>query len=84
MHCQKRYLWVDKYCITQEDHSVRAHEIRHMGQVYNGAYATICRLLWLQLIVWSPWCRQRAEIAAANGFHPGRTRSFCLPSNHST
>ncbi|KAK5655511.1 hypothetical protein OQA88_5782 [Cercophora sp. LCS_1] len=37
----KQYLWVDKYCVDQESHALRAQEIRSMDRVYNGAYATI-------------------------------------------
>lgn len=37
----KRYLWVDKYCVEQENHDLRALEIQAMDKIYEGAYATI-------------------------------------------
>jgi hypothetical protein len=37
----KRYLWVDQYCIDQQDHDVKSDQIAEMDLVYAGAYATI-------------------------------------------
>ncbi|KAK3385599.1 heterokaryon incompatibility protein-domain-containing protein [Podospora didyma] len=37
----KRYLWVDKYCIDQDNHDAKLQEIRTMDHIYRGAYATI-------------------------------------------
>jgi hypothetical protein len=37
----KRYLWVDQYCIDQKNKDVKARQILHMDQIYEGAYATI-------------------------------------------
>jgi hypothetical protein len=39
-----KYLWVDAYCISQYDASQRAYFIRHMDQIYEGAYLTIVAL----------------------------------------
>lgn len=37
----KRYLWVDQFCINQANEDIKNRQIRHMDQVYEGAYATI-------------------------------------------
>ncbi|CAO2651671.1 Nn.00g042410.m01.CDS01 [Neocucurbitaria sp. VM-36] len=37
----KRYLWVDQYCIDQQNHDVKDQQIREMDKVYARAYATI-------------------------------------------
>ncbi|KAM7210336.1 Heterokaryon incompatibility protein (HET) domain containing protein [Rhypophila decipiens] len=37
----KRYLWVDKYCVEQENHEVKAQQIQAMDQIYEGAFVTI-------------------------------------------
>ncbi|KAM7198325.1 Heterokaryon incompatibility protein (HET) domain containing protein [Rhypophila sp. PSN 637] len=37
----KRYLWVDKYCVDQENHDVKAQQIQSMDQIYDGAFVTI-------------------------------------------
>jgi hypothetical protein len=37
----KRYLWVDRYCVEQQDHRVKAAQIGAMDQIYSGAYVTI-------------------------------------------
>jgi hypothetical protein len=37
----KRYLWVDKYCIDQEDMDTKHYQIKNMNRVYEGALATI-------------------------------------------
>ncbi|KAK0707127.1 heterokaryon incompatibility protein-domain-containing protein [Lasiosphaeria miniovina] len=37
----KRYLWVDKYCIDQDNHDAKLEEIQNMDQIYRGAYATL-------------------------------------------
>jgi hypothetical protein len=36
-----RYLWVDRYCISQIDSSERHHQIQRMDQIYAGAVLTI-------------------------------------------
>jgi hypothetical protein len=36
-----RYLWVDKYCINQEDDHEKHLLIKHMDRIYEGACATI-------------------------------------------
>src|SRR5436190_1503220 len=36
-----RYLWVDKYCIDQQDSKVKHDQIQNMDKVYGGACATI-------------------------------------------
>lgn len=36
-----RYLWVDKYCIDQNDHDCKAEQIRSMDWIYQNAWATI-------------------------------------------
>ncbi|KAF2445179.1 HET-domain-containing protein, partial [Karstenula rhodostoma CBS 690.94] len=35
------YLWIDRYCINQEDSREKARIIRHMDQIYRDAYLTI-------------------------------------------
>ncbi|KAK4209114.1 heterokaryon incompatibility protein-domain-containing protein, partial [Rhypophila decipiens] len=37
----KRYLWVDKYCVEQENHDLKAQQIQAMDQIYQGAFVTI-------------------------------------------
>ena len=37
----KRYLWVDKYCVEQQEHDIKTIQIQNMDQTYAGAYATI-------------------------------------------
>lgn len=37
----KQHLWVDRYCIDQQDHNGKALQIRNMDRIYEGAYATI-------------------------------------------
>ncbi|KAF2732207.1 HET-domain-containing protein, partial [Polyplosphaeria fusca] len=37
----KRYLWVDKYCIPQEDAEMKTKQIKQMDLIYEGAYCTI-------------------------------------------
>jgi hypothetical protein len=37
----KRYLWVDKYCIDQQDHNAKDLQIQNMDRIYEGAFATI-------------------------------------------
>jgi hypothetical protein len=37
----KRYLWVDRYCVEQQDHRIKAAQIGAMDQIYFGAYVTI-------------------------------------------
>lgn len=37
----KRYLWVDKYCVEQEDEAIKMEQVQKMGNIYEGAYATI-------------------------------------------
>jgi Heterokaryon incompatibility protein (HET) len=37
----KQYLWVDRYCIDQQDHDGKALQIQNMDLIYEGAYATI-------------------------------------------
>jgi Heterokaryon incompatibility protein (HET) len=37
----KQYLWVDRYCIDQQDHDGKALQIRNMDRIYEGADATI-------------------------------------------
>jgi len=37
----KSYLWVDKYCVDQENHDIRDIQIREMDKIYACAYATI-------------------------------------------
>ncbi|PYH63637.1 HET domain-containing protein [Aspergillus vadensis CBS 113365] len=36
-----RYLWVDKYCIDQDNAQEKHDQISHMDLIYSGAYATI-------------------------------------------
>ncbi|GKZ29614.1 hypothetical protein AbraIFM66950_005768 [Aspergillus brasiliensis] len=36
-----RYLWVDKYCIDQDDAQEKHDQISRMDLIYSGAYATI-------------------------------------------
>jgi hypothetical protein len=36
-----QYLWVDRYCIPQDQEAVKHREIRHMDLIYRGAAATI-------------------------------------------
>lgn len=36
-----RYIWVDKYCIDQDDLQGKHIQISHMDLIYSGAYATI-------------------------------------------
>ncbi|GKZ90671.1 hypothetical protein AnigIFM59636_002593 [Aspergillus niger] len=36
-----RYIWVDKYCIDQDDVQGKHIQISHMDLIYSGAYATI-------------------------------------------
>jgi hypothetical protein len=37
----RRYLWVDKYCIDQNDDDAKHLQIQNMDHVYEAAYATI-------------------------------------------
>lgn len=41
---QQRYLWVDKYCIDQNDIVGKHHQIRRMADIYEGALVTIVAL----------------------------------------
>jgi hypothetical protein len=36
-----QYLWVDKYCIEQDNCAARHEDIQRMDQIYEGAHATI-------------------------------------------
>ncbi|GKZ53733.1 hypothetical protein AnigIFM49718_007610 [Aspergillus niger] len=36
-----RYIWVDKYCIDQDNAQEKHDQISHMDLIYSGAYATI-------------------------------------------
>ncbi|KAH7377834.1 heterokaryon incompatibility protein-domain-containing protein [Pyrenochaeta sp. MPI-SDFR-AT-0127] len=36
-----RYLWVDKFCIIQDDHAGKAQQIAAMASIYANAYITI-------------------------------------------
>ncbi|RAK95542.1 HET domain-containing protein, partial [Aspergillus ibericus CBS 121593] len=36
-----RYLWIDKYCINQDDAQEKHDQISRMDLIYSGAYATI-------------------------------------------
>ncbi|KAI1107908.1 HET-domain-containing protein [Jackrogersella minutella] len=36
-----RYLWVDRYCINQDQNTAKNIDIQNMGQIYNGASLTI-------------------------------------------
>lgn len=36
-----RYLWIDRYCIRQDDETVKASLIRNMDKVYSGSSLTI-------------------------------------------
>ncbi|KAK1752034.1 heterokaryon incompatibility protein-domain-containing protein, partial [Echria macrotheca] len=36
-----RYLWVDKYCVDQENHDIRDAQVKEMDIVYASAYVTI-------------------------------------------
>jgi hypothetical protein len=38
---QYRYLWVDRYCIPQQDHQMRARQIQQMDDIYRGSSLTI-------------------------------------------
>lgn len=35
------YLWVDRFCIVQDDEVAKAQEISRMAQIYGAAYVTI-------------------------------------------
>lgn len=37
----RRYLWVDAYCIVQDDHRDKAHEIGRMHRIFENALLTI-------------------------------------------
>jgi hypothetical protein len=37
----KRYLWVDIYCIGQQDHNAKDLQIQNMDRIYEGAFATL-------------------------------------------
>ena len=36
-----RYLWVDRYCIDQDDQAHKCAQIQQMGSIYNNAQATL-------------------------------------------
>jgi hypothetical protein len=36
-----RYLWVDRYCIPQQDHQMRARQIQQMDDIYRGSSLTL-------------------------------------------
>lgn len=36
-----RFLWIDKYCIDQDDNQVRREQIEHMDSIYENAQLTI-------------------------------------------
>ncbi|KAI9278416.1 hypothetical protein BDA99DRAFT_492096 [Phascolomyces articulosus] len=36
-----QYIWFDRMCIDYDDPQKKAHEIRHMHQIYSNAYCTI-------------------------------------------
>lgn len=37
----RRYLWVDKYCIDQKDHDEKDLQIRNMDRIYENAFAAL-------------------------------------------
>lgn len=36
-----RYLWIDRYCIPQDNHEAKASQIRLMGKIYSSSVLTI-------------------------------------------
>ncbi|KAK8876742.1 heterokaryon incompatibility protein-domain-containing protein [Apiospora arundinis] len=38
---KKRYLWVDRFCICQDDAATKHSQLQIMGNIYHGAYLTI-------------------------------------------
>lgn len=36
-----RFLWVDRFCIVQDDEEAKGEQIRNMSHIYTNAYATI-------------------------------------------
>ncbi len=36
-----RYLWIDRYCINDQDSASRQHQIAHMDLIYAGAELTL-------------------------------------------
>lgn len=36
-----RYIWIDRYCIPQDDDSEKRAQIKHMGSIYTNAEATV-------------------------------------------
>lgn len=41
LHLKYRYLWIDRYCIPQDDDDKRHAQIKHIGSIYTNAEATI-------------------------------------------
>jgi hypothetical protein len=35
-----KYLWVDKFCIVQDDFIAKSHQLAVMASIYNNAYIT--------------------------------------------
>jgi hypothetical protein len=40
----REFLWVDSICIDQKDENDKRHQLKRMGDIYRGAYATIIAL----------------------------------------
>lgn len=40
----KRYLWVDRLCVEQEDHIIKARQLAMMGSIYSSAWVTLVGL----------------------------------------
>lgn len=46
-----QYLWIDRYCIDQEDSLDKHHQISHMDAIYANAYSTLKKTLFSPLIL---------------------------------
>ncbi|KHE86330.1 HET-domain-containing protein [Neurospora crassa] len=76
----ERYLWVDQYCIDQNDEDDKHAQIGNMAAIYQGAYATIVAFSATDSASGLPGVRNLARKPCPSVVHPKLPLSALQPS----
>jgi hypothetical protein len=75
-----QFLWVDRYCIPQDQEAIKHTEIRHMDLIYRGAAATIVVCSGMSPWYGLPGCSSRLR-SGSDRIRIGDQVLFSVPSD---